>query len=110
MDKELVKTAEKMPNSMVTGMERNITPVKMLTNEEDIQEDKQLAEDLEEMKLNDTTPFYFRKESIKKIRKLRMCKYYAHHMECKMMKENGKCDYLHNYTIRATHDILALNR
>ena len=58
----------------------------------------------------DVIPIYFRKEDIKRKRGTRMCKFFAYHMRCRMEEKYGECEYLHEDSIRAVHDIICLNQ
>ena len=57
----------------------------------------------------DIFPVYLRRKEAQKYQKMRMCKFYGHHLECEKEKGNRKCDFLHNKSIRAAHDIMVLN-
>ena len=38
-----------------------------------------------------------------------MCRFYAWHMDCPILRKNGRCDFLHDKRIRDTHDAMLHN-
>ena len=38
-----------------------------------------------------------------------MCRFYAWHMDCPIMRKNGRCDFLHDRKVRETHDAMVQN-
>jgi hypothetical protein len=38
-----------------------------------------------------------------------MCRFYAWHMDCPIMRKNGRCEFLHDGRVRETHDLMLVN-
>ena len=69
-----------------------------------------MLEILEDKERKHVEPLYLHKEVIQAQKVIRMCRYYAYHIECPDEEEEGKCSYLHNENIRITHDHIVKER
>ena len=61
---------------MALDQEEESTPKKI---DKEVQES---LDDVQQSLKDDALPRYFNMEEIKEIRRSRMCKFYAHHLEC----------------------------